>query len=115
MGLKTRTIPNFVTEQGFKDDGTVCSIKAVHFDYQNLRVVIEWEFTPSSWVEGMPKQTKAQVLAINPKDTAIMTLVVSVSDKLQELAGAIPFIPTPDGAKSFDDLQSVTTDVGTKK
>lgn len=117
MSLKIKTIPVITNEQGFTATDTVCKVKAVNFDYQQMAITIHWQMYPSTWVEGMPIIEKYQVISMVDVDgRPILTqeqmgLLLSVSDEIHKLCDDIPFLNTIDGLKSFADLGAVTANV----
>lgn len=114
MALKIKTIPVITNEQGFTATDTVCKVKAVNFDYQQMSITIHWQMYPSTWVEGMQPIEKYQVISMvdeNGVPTITQTqmgLLLSVSEEIHKQAEDVPFINTIDGAKSFKDLNAVT-------
>ena len=112
MGLKIKTLPEFITHQGFKDEDTVFSIREVSFRNYSSEVAIEWEVTPSSWVEGIVKQRFTQIIPFDWENLDFVALLLSNSDAIHDLAMDVEFLPTLTGLKSFTELNAITTDVG---
>ena len=114
MSLKIKTIPVFTNEQGFTATDTVCKVKGVNFNYQQMSITIHWQMFPSTWVEGMQPLERYQVISMvdengMPTITQIqMGLLLSVSEEIHKQGEDVPFIGTIDGAKSFKDLNAKT-------
>jgi len=114
MSLKIKTIPVITNEQGFTATDTVCKVKAVNFDYQQMTIAIHWQMFPSTWVEGMPPLDKYQVISmVNENGIPTITqtqmgLLLSVSEEIHKQAEDVPFIGTIDGVQSFKDLSAKT-------
>lgn len=106
-----------MNEQGFTATDTVCTIKAVNFDYERMVITIHWKMAPTTGIAGIPPIEKYQSIPMideegKPIITATqMGLLLSVSEEIHKLCEDIPFINTIDGLKSFADLNAVTTNV----
>ena len=108
MGLKIKQINEFTNEQGFKDNGTTFPIRTVTFRNDTQEILIEWMVTTSSGSQ-YPQTQKIPFDFSNPE---FVGLLLSNSDALHDLAMDIPFLPTPEGLKSFADFDAETIDVG---
>lgn len=117
MALKIKTIPTLMNEQGFTATDTICKVKAVNFDYQQMTITIHWQMYPSTWTEKMPPIDKYQGISMidaEGKPTLTqeqMMLLLAVSEEMHKICEDIPFLNTLDGIKSFADLGAVTTAV----
>lgn len=117
MSLKIKTIPVITNEQGFTASNTICKVKAVNFDYQQMAITIHWQMYPSTWVEGMPIIEKYQVIStVDEKGNPTITpeqyaLILAVSSQIHTQAEAVPFIATFEGLKSFRELGAITTEI----
>lgn len=112
MGLKIKTVPEFITNLGYKDENTVFSIREVSFRNYSGEVAIEWEVTTSNWVSGMLKERFTQIIPFDWQNMSFVQLLLSNSDAIHDLASSVPFINSLNGVVSFDDLQAQTVDVG---
>lgn len=115
--LKIKTIPTLINEQGFTASDTVCRVKAVNFDYQQMTITIHWQMFPSTWIEGMSPIDKHQIISmVDEKGNPVITpeqyaLILAVSSQIHSQAEAIPFIATFEGLKSFRELGAITTEI----
>ena len=112
MGLKIKQLTDFMNEFGMTDSSTVASIINVNFNYKEMDISITYEFTPSTYIEGMPKRQMTQVLPLDFEDEQVLGIILTVSDKLHAINDDVAFIPTMDGVKSFTDFNAETIDVG---
>lgn len=112
MALKVKKIPDFITELGYKDENTVFSIADVQFRNNSSEIAINWEITPSNYKEGTQKQFRTQIIPFDWTNPDFVSLLLQNSDIIHDLSMSTPFIPTPDGVKSFTDFKAETIDVG---
>lgn len=113
MGLKIKQTADYVNEFGLGDGVVTFSIANVLFDYRAFSITIEWELTPSTWVEGTPKQSKFQRIALSELGQDEIALLLQVSDVLHIKAEGVEFLPSVGGVlKSFEDFNATTVDVG---
>ena len=113
LGLKIKQTADYVNEYGLGDGTVTFSIASVVFDYKAFSITIEWELTPSTWIEGTPKQVKCQLIPLSELGQEELGLLLAVSDALHIKANSVEFMPSIGGIlKSFEDFNATTVDVG---
>lgn len=108
MGLKIKK-SEFESSSGLKDTDVVSSIESVVFNNKLKLIIIHWEITSS---KGEFIGIFPQKIPFDFSNQTFVELLLQNSDALHELAMDKPFLPTPEGLKSFADFNAETIDVG---
>lgn len=93
MALKKATNVLFTDSDGFEKTYELL-VKAVNFDYQaaTIEIVYQGQFSDEATASGIPPRGFRQVFTVDVGDANILTLLLSVSNKLWEMNLDKPFV-----------------------